>query len=513
MVRKDNDPILQELIGVVGEDNATNDPVICAAYCFDQHLPAYELRPTLDPRHYYRMPLYVVLPGSAEEVQKIVLIARDHKLPIFVRSSSTNVKGLTIPTRPGIVLDVIRMNKIIEIDEDNMTATVEPGVSFAQLNTELMKRGMFVSNPGAPSTVGVISNYIWCGGKGRADRVGRDYIVGYQIVLPNGLIVDMNYDRHSGKAFWPHGPGPNLQWFPHSVAGAYGVVTKATVRCWPFEREWEQIKVFRVAFDDLEPMVKFSIAVEQQELYQDFLAYGGPIYSCYATDVVESMHRINRAKPMFMAHLLLNGSARKVDYQEKVARRLAEKYSGRIITDFIPPFSSFDEAHLSMVAGVFSETTMKYWSPRANYAGFYSNVGFDPAPQERFIEGIKQQFKWMIEDPEIGKLDFGHDPYFWFWIMAGYGFGAHGGGVTEMHIALHAGDPKSWAAILRWRRGLERLIEKPKVGYSTPSPAPVTRWGIDEERVGRDTYWRMTRRFKQLIDPDNIMAPGYIFIY
>jgi FAD/FMN-containing dehydrogenase len=415
----------------------------------------------------------------------------------------------------GILIDQKRMNRILEIDEDNMTATVEPYVSMAQLSTELQKRSMFISVPGAPSTVTVISNYVWGCGKGRVHRVGaaENFIIGFEMVLPDGTIVEINYDRVTGKAFWPYGPGPDLHMFPHSVAGSYGIVTKMTVKCWPGEREQEKTEIITIAFNDLVPGVKFAIEVSRREILHDFLLYGGPIYSCYATDTAESQHRVNRFQPSLEAICLLNGSERRRRYQEKVIRELAKKYGGRIIADVLPPYKDFDDAHLAMSSSYFSDTTMKYYSLRANIHTHYQNIGFGSAPQERFIEGIKTYLKYMMDDPDLGDLSFGHDPTFWYWFMASFGGGGHSGGRSELHIALHAGDPRSQEAFLRFRHGIERAIENARVGVAHSAPASLSRWGIDEERVGRDTYYRAAKRLKMLLDPECLFAPGYIFIY
>jgi FAD/FMN-containing dehydrogenase len=507
------DLVLKDLIRIVGKEWATNDPVLTAAYCFDQHLVVYEKRATKDPRHYYKSPDYVVLPGSSEEVQKVILCARAHKVPITTKTTGCNVKGNTIPTMGGILIDTKRMNKILEIDEDNMTATVEPFVTIAQLSTELQKKSMFTSPPGAPSTVGVISNYVWGMGKGRCMRIGRDFIVGFEIVLPDGTIAELNNNRAFGNAFWPYGPGPDLHQLCHAAAGSFGIVTKMTVKCWPGERPQDQTKVMWVAFDDIDPSTRFSIETFQRELVQDFQLYGGPIYSCYASDTAESQHRVNRFQPNFTAIFLLNGSERRVKYQEKMLRALAKKHGGRIIIDALPPYQSFIDGHLAMASAYFSDSTMKYWSPRANASYFFTNQSFDPAPRERFIEGFKEYIKYQMNDPDLGDLSFGHDPTFWYWNMASFEPYGHTGGMSEFHVSLHAGDPRSQEVMLRVRHGLEKAVEEKRVGVSTPIASNLTRWGLDEERTGRDTFYRKTKEFKKAIDPGCILSPGFIYVY
>ena len=140
------DQILSELKNIVGDEWASDDPEITYAYSRDVNLYPENLSTVMRP------PFYVVLPGTTEEVQKIVAVAKTHKIPLLVQTTGLNIAGVCVPTRASIMIDLKRMDKVIEIDEQTMTATIQPYVTIARLSCELQKRGMFLPVPGNPST-------------------------------------------------------------------------------------------------------------------------------------------------------------------------------------------------------------------------------------------------------------------------------------------------------------------------------------------------------------------------
>ena len=172
-----------ELKNIVGSEWVSTDPEIVYAYARDVNLFPTHLASVMRP------PFCAVLPATTEEVQKIVAIARIHKAPITVQATGLNVCGAAVPPRGGIMMDLKRMDKVIEIDEQNLTATIEPYVSIARLSCEFQKVGMYLPVPGNPSTAGVISNILVGLGLKVTNKVGRQEkgIVGFKMVLPNEI--------------------------------------------------------------------------------------------------------------------------------------------------------------------------------------------------------------------------------------------------------------------------------------------------------------------------------------
>ena len=223
---------------VVGEDNVTNDEVLCQAYSRVQWLPSGVMQREqcgLDMR-----PTCVVLPGSTEEVQSIIKIANRYKFPFIPRGSGFTFQAF--PTMAGtVVIDPKRMNNIIELNEKDMYAVIEPYVAFVQLQAEAMKYGLYTPTPLAGSQVSCLANYSWHGAYGNSwiSGVGAQNLLAYEIVLPDGELMRSgppSLDKDSW--FWNDGPGPDLRGllrggqFGH--AGGLGMVTKISCRLLPW---------------------------------------------------------------------------------------------------------------------------------------------------------------------------------------------------------------------------------------------------------------------------------------
>ena len=143
------------------------------------------------------MPDVVVLPKSTEEISQIIKLANDTNTPIYPRGSGTNLSGGAIPVKKGIVLCTQLMNKIIEIDTDNLTATVEPGVVVNDLNNAITPHGLiYPPDPGTVATATIGGTVATCAGGLRGLKYGvtKHYVMGMQVVLPDGAIV-----RFGGK--------------------------------------------------------------------------------------------------------------------------------------------------------------------------------------------------------------------------------------------------------------------------------------------------------------------------
>lgn len=224
------DRILKLLEDIVGPENVSNDPSVLVAYSRDQHWP---FAPP-------SMPDYVVMPKTTEEIQKILRLANRYKIPVIPISSGLNIRGLAIPTYGGIILDLKRMD-YLEIDEENRTATVGPGVSIAKLADEAEKKGLRPLTVGAPATVSVLSNYMLRGLAHLTSRYGNtgDQVLGMEIVLPNGEVL------YTGSAAFPN-IGPHFRYFGPDLGGLFqgqpgimGVVTRMTVKLYPLPERQE----------------------------------------------------------------------------------------------------------------------------------------------------------------------------------------------------------------------------------------------------------------------------------
>src|SRR4030042_1741681 len=137
-VAQKKERILKELKSIVGEKNATADEHIMYAYSYDMSFVTPKL------------PDYVVKAHTVEEIQKLLKFANKEKIPVVPYTSGTNIGGLCIPERGGILLALKRMNKIVKLDPEALYAVIEPGVSHGQLADALYQHKLRFGWPVGP---------------------------------------------------------------------------------------------------------------------------------------------------------------------------------------------------------------------------------------------------------------------------------------------------------------------------------------------------------------------------
>ncbi|MCV2522127.1 glycolate oxidase subunit GlcD [Bacillus velezensis] len=176
------------------------------------------------------MPDAVIAPRSADDVSRILTICSRHDIPIVPRGSGTNLCGGTCPSEGGLVLLFKHMNRILEIDEENLTAAVQPGVITQDMIRAVEQKGLFY--PPDPSsmkisTIGGNINENSGGLRGLKYGVTRDYVLGLEAVLASGDII-----RTGGK-LTKDVAGYDLTRLFVGSEGTLGVVTEATLKLVP----------------------------------------------------------------------------------------------------------------------------------------------------------------------------------------------------------------------------------------------------------------------------------------
>lgn len=172
----------------------------------------------------------VVLPGTVEEVAQIVRLARTHGFPIVTRGSGTGLSGGSVPVPGGLVLCLVRLNRVLELDAPNLTLLCEPGVITADIDALCAPRGLFYPpDPGSQriSTIGgnVANN---SGGlRGLKYGVTRDYVMGMEVVLPDGTIAWLGSKCVKDVA------GYSLKDLFVGSEGTLGIITKVLLRLLP----------------------------------------------------------------------------------------------------------------------------------------------------------------------------------------------------------------------------------------------------------------------------------------
>ncbi|GAV22059.1 FAD-binding oxidoreductase [Carboxydothermus pertinax] len=177
-----------------------------------------------------QMPLAVVFPESTEEVVEIVKWANEYKIPLYPRGSGTNLSGGTIPAAKGVVVELNRLNKILEIDLDNLTATVEPGVIINDLNEAVKPYGLiYPPDPGTVTTATMGGSVAECSGGLRGLKYGvtKHYIMGIEAVIGTGELL-----KFGGKTV-KNVTGYDLPALMVGSEGTLGIITKIIVKLIP----------------------------------------------------------------------------------------------------------------------------------------------------------------------------------------------------------------------------------------------------------------------------------------
>ncbi len=251
----------------------------------------------------------VVFVESIEDVQHVVKIANKHKTPIICRGAGTNVVGACSVVHGGIILNFSKMNKIKEINPENMTAIVEPGVVLGDFQKEVEKLGLFY--PPDPSNLAVSTiggSIAQNSGGAKSFKYGttRDYVIDLKIVMANGEIL------HTGANTIKNATGYNLGSLFVGSEGTLGIVVEATLKLIPMP---ECRKVLSAYFDTVEDAVRAVNAVIEQRIFPttiDFMDKNAiqTVENFYPTGLVTNKEALLLIE--------IDGFEISMDYQENV---------------------------------------------------------------------------------------------------------------------------------------------------------------------------------------------------
>ena len=212
-----SDAAYKEMQEAVGEENVSREPGVLDSYAWQPFLNE-------DPGLWTARPEAVVLPGSTAEVQSVVQVCNRHGLKFKALCTGWGVHAG--PTSEGVVqVDLRRMDRILEIDEKNMIAVVEPYVSGAQLQAEAMKRGLNTHLIGAGPVCSPLASATSMHGVGH-DGIYMSYsprnVLGVEWVLPDGELLRLGTPGSGEDWFTGDGPGPSLRGIMRGASGAFG---------------------------------------------------------------------------------------------------------------------------------------------------------------------------------------------------------------------------------------------------------------------------------------------------
>ncbi len=228
---------LDELRQIVGARNFSADPTVLDTYRYSLAHTAIHLGPWFDT--YTPRGAAVLLPGTVEEVQEIVRLCNREKLKFKASSTFWSAQGY--PSEDDTVqLDMRRMDRILDIDERNLFAVVEPGVIGATLQAEAMKRGLNTHIPGVGCSSSILASATSYYGSGPSNLYGGhhfDNLLAMEWVMPTGEVLRTGSLGAGIGWFSGEGPGPSMRGIARGFLGskgAMGVYTKCSMKLFPW---------------------------------------------------------------------------------------------------------------------------------------------------------------------------------------------------------------------------------------------------------------------------------------
>jgi glycolate oxidase len=242
-----SEQIINELKSIVGKDNVFTSKADRICYSYDATQQSF-------------LPDVVVHPGSTDEISRVMKLANRELIPVFPRGAGSGFTGGSLPTRGGIVLCTERMDRILLIDEENLVATVEPGVVTEQFQKEVEKLGLFYPPDPASlkfSTLG--GNVAECAGGPRCIKYGvtKDFIIGLEVVTPTGDIITTGGPTMKGVV------GYDLTKLMCGSEGTLGVITRIVIKLLPLP---EAKKTMLVLFDSIDGAAQAVSAIIRSKI-------------------------------------------------------------------------------------------------------------------------------------------------------------------------------------------------------------------------------------------------------
>ena len=272
MEQKARDEVRKQLVAAIGEHKVLWKGPDIAPYTKD----TFRIR--LEDEYKF-FPDLVVLPETTSDVQKIVSIAASRKIPLIPKGGGSSRTGMLVPTKGGIVIDTIKMNRVIEVSIPNLYVTVQPGITLKELEKHLEDFGLALNQEQGSFKVATVGGAISTSGFSRKhQKYGTiaDRIMSLEVVLADGRVM-----RTGAKVLYTS-TGYRLSQLFVAAEGTLGIITEATLRVEPLPEAKDAILAFYDDFwsaNDAAQMVMSScVTFTGGEAYgvHDAVEYGAP---------------------------------------------------------------------------------------------------------------------------------------------------------------------------------------------------------------------------------------------
>ncbi|MHA1380779.1 MAG: FAD-binding oxidoreductase [Candidatus Helarchaeota archaeon] len=511
--------IYNEIVKIVGEKNVSNDPVITQGYAFNWGNDTINLRRGNEPSMFVFPPAAVVLPQTTDEVQKAIKLINEVGLKFKAQSTGLGCHNCA-SSDDVIIFDLRRMDKIRKIDPKNMYAVIEPYVTGATLQAELLNIDLNCHMPGAgPMVSPLASSTSMCGPGFTSESTGFSgrNVLGTEWVLPTGEVLRVGSLGLETEPDWYCGDGPGFSLRgvmrgPSGAKSGIGVFTAVAIKLYPYpcDTKWNVTGVSPNYEFEIPDYMEYHVlsyrnwdAVENA-LY--LLSQEGIGFSMYFTArfAIAALFSRNRAdlmnnitkfgslkKPIVL--LICARTKRELEYKRKVLIKILEETKGKDLTakgKIIPRSQSYVEALRSMLG----------------YHGFLATGSF----QSTFggIDSIALSFQMVklsipLKKEYIEKKLLPNDEGESIWITSyEHGHYSH----CEMPTMYNLHIPESKNAMLDYFKDTDEMSLKQHLNlpFFIEGDGQHDLWG---PFVCNYNVW--LRKIKETFDPNNIADSGF----
>jgi D-lactate dehydrogenase (cytochrome) len=416
-------------------------------------------------------PAAVVFAESTQDVADAVALCAQHKVPVIPFGVGSSLEGHLLAVQGGISIDVSRMNKIVSINADDLTVTVQPGVTRKQLNEEIKSTGLFFPiDPGADASLGGMSATRASGTNAVRYGTMRENVLALEVVNAKGEVL------RTGTRAKKSAAGYDLTRLFVGSEGTLGVITEVTLKLYPLP---EAVSAAVCSFPSIEAAVRTTIAIIQM---------GVPIARVELIDA-NTVRMVNAyaklgldEQPMLLMEF--HGSPASVEEQAQTVQEIAKDHGGE----------SFEWATTP-------EERTRLWTARHNayFAAIQSKPGCRAISTDTCVP-ISRLADCLLDS--VSEVDASGIPYF----LVGH----VGDGNFHFGYLIDPNNAQEFATAEALNHKL--VARALRLGGTCTGEHGVGLHKMDFLRnEAGDEAVAMMRTIKQALDPDNIMNPGKIF--
>ena len=453
--------IISRLRELLGPENVLDSPEAQIAYSYD----AAAMKPQL--------PLAAVRPSSTDQIAQVVKLANEEGIPIVPRGSGTGLSGGAIPSENSLVLLMNHWNRILELDEENLTVLVEPGVITANLHQAVEKIGLlYPPDPGSSSICTIGGNVAENSGGLRGLKYGvtKNYVLGLEVVLATGEIL------HTGGKSVKDVAGYNLKDVLIGSEGTLGIFTKVLLRLIPNPETHKTMIAFYSSMDDAAKTVSAIIAAKITPAMLEFL--DNTTIRC----VEDYTHLGLPTDAEAMLLVEVDGRGSVVEEDAAVITEICKKHNATSVR----VAQSVQESTKLKIARRSAFTSLARVKPTT----IMEDVGVPRALLPKLVERIN----------EIGKRNN---------VLIG-NFGHAGDGNLHPNYLTNERDPAEFARAEKTVFEVEEAAIELGGTITGEHGVGLYKKRLLEKMVGSPSL-QMMRTLKQMMDPNNILNPGKVF--